>query len=335
MQLDIEVFDLYGVSEDDRALIKREIARRERPEPVSPVAECDGDEPTDLGEVEESEKGKESAVSELSPQRTRDLVGRWLSYYLKLVLESANDGIVPVWPTRTETGLIVRLREAIEKDLEKKAADALIRQAPRYLGTDDVAQWLSISREESVEIEGKKLKLPVGFFPWHVDVYRKRPIFWLLSSEGFEKGKTRFRFQAYVHYIRLTADTLPRLVSHHLEPAIEDYVQKELSDSRLQVSRLEGKPLAAAKAAMQEWLNTLDALKGFRTSLEAVIQGPQKAEGVPANAKWLARTIAAVRGGQDLGHGYKPDVDYGVRVNITPLVEKRLLPKLALKKLGG
>ena len=42
-----------------------------------------------------------------------------------------------------------------------------------------------------------------------------------------------------------------------------------------------------------------------------------------------------MRGGQDAGHGYRPDVDYGVRVNITPLVEKKLLPKGILKRLGG
>ena len=84
---------------------------------------------------------------------------------------------------------------------------------PPYLGTDDLNEWLSVSREETVEIDGKKAKLPVGFFPWHVDLYRKRPIFWLLSSEGFEQGKTRFRFQIYLHYLKLTPDTLPRLVS--------------------------------------------------------------------------------------------------------------------------
>jgi hypothetical protein len=135
--------------------------------------------------------------------------------------------------------------------------------------------------------------------------------------------------------LKLTPDTLPRLVSHHLEPVIEDYVQKEWTDANARASRLEGKPLALAKTEAQEWLNTLDALKNLRTAIEAVIKGPSIAERVPANAKWLARTIAEVRGGQDLGHGYRPDVDYGVRVNIAPLVEKKLLPKLAIKKLGG
>jgi hypothetical protein len=331
-ELDVEVYSLYGISEDDRSLIKREMGRRSD----LSVAVAPQDEIGEGADAEENEGlGEEPIAAELSLGHTRDLVARWISFYLKQVLESDDDGIIPVWPTRTEAGLIVRLRDTIEKDLGKEAAVALIGQAPRYLGTDDVTQWLSTSHEETVEIDGKNLKLSIGFFPWHVDLYRKRPIFWLLSSEGFEHGKTRFRLQIYLHYLKLTPDTLPRLVSHYLEPVIEDYVHKEWADAQARAGRLEGKSLAAAKAEAQEWLNTLDALKGFRAAIEAVIQGPSQAERVSTNAKWLTRTIAAVRGGQDLGHGYKPDVDYGVRVNIAPLIEKRLLPKLVLKKLGG
>jgi hypothetical protein len=79
----------------------------------------------------------------------------------------------------------------------------------------------------------------------------------------------------------------------------------------------------------------VDALQRFRTAVEEVIEGPQHGQQVPAIAKWLPRTIARVRGGRDVGHGYQPDVDFGVRVNITPLVEKRLLPRVVLKRLGG
>jgi hypothetical protein len=343
-QLDAEAYGLYGVSKVDRALIEREIARRPQRESDYSPSELTNDN-DDLGADEkegeesredESEVAEGKVSSQLLPAgRTRDLVARWISYYLKQLIETDEDGIVPVWPTRTEPGLIVRVREAIEKDLGREVSDALVAQGSAYLGTSDLNEWLSVSREETIEIGDKNIKLPVGFFPWHLDLYQRRPVFWLLSSEGFEHGRTRFRLQIYLHYLKLTPDTLPRLVSHYLEPVIEDYVQQEWTDAQARAGRLEGKPLAAAKAEAQEWLNTLDALKGFRTAVEAVIQGPSQAQRVSANAKWLSRTIAAVRGGQDLGHGYQPQVDYGVRVNIAPLVEKRLLPKVALKKLGG
>lgn len=287
------------------------------------------------GQDDEGEDIDPSASApDLSPERTRDLVARWLSFYLKQVLEADEDGIVPVPPMGIEPGLVIRLREAMEKDLGKDAGHALLSQAPAYLGTEDVTEWLAVSGEETVEIKGKKTKLPVGFAPWHVDLYRKRPIFWLLSSEGFEKGQTRFRFQAYIHYLKLTPDTLPRLVEHYLE-GVQEHAQREWNDTKARAARAEGKAAAGAKTEAQEWLNTVDALKRFRAAVEEVRQGPPKAEPVPANAKWLARTIAQVRGGQDLGHGYRPDVDFGVRVNIAPLVEKKLLPKVILKRLGG
>ena len=90
-----------------------------------------------------------------------------------------------------------------------------------------------------------------------------------------------------------------------------------------------------ASTLAEEWLSTVDALKRFLQALDRVIGGPDLAELVPAHAKWIRRTIAAVRGGKDLGHGYRPDVDFGVRVNIAPLVEQRLLPRVALSRLGG
>jgi hypothetical protein len=328
-RLDAEVFDLCGISEKDRVLVEREIARRPQSESDYSVAEFDEDE-EGTDDSEGADEDRSASGSELSPERTRDLVARWLSFYLKQVLEADEDGIIPVPPMGIEAGLVIRLREAIEQDLGKDAAHALLSQAPAYLGTEDVTDWLAVSGEDTVEINGKKIKLPVGFAPWHVDLYRKRPIFWLLSSEGFEKGQTRLRFQAYVHYLKLTPDTLPRLVEHYLE-GVQEHAQREWNDAKARAARAEGKAAASAKAEAQEWLNTVDALKRFRAAAEEV---RAKAEPVPANAKWLARTIAQVRGGQDLGHGYRPDVDYGARVNITPLVEKKLLPKVILKRLG-
>jgi hypothetical protein len=42
-----------------------------------------------------------------------------------------------------------------------------------------------------------------------------------------------------------------------------------------------------------------------------------------------------VHGDVDVGYGDRPNVDCGVRVNIAPRVEARLLPRVVLKRLGG
>jgi hypothetical protein len=326
-RLDAEAFDLYGLSPEDRALVEREIARR--PQSESGYAPAEIDEAAGLNDEEIEDEEPEEP-----PGGARDLVSRWLSHYMKRVIEQDDDGIVPVPPMGVAPGLIVRLQAAVEEDLGKEAASILLSQAPAHLGVMDLVEWLSTAREETIEIEDKKKRRAVGFAPWHVDLYRRRPIFWLFSSEAFEKGATRFRFLVYVHYLKLTPDTLPRLVAHYLEE-VQHWVEREWSDAKAEASRLEGRAGAAARTKAEEWLNTADALKGFRKAVEAVVEGPAHSENVPTNAKWLARTIGAVKGGKNLGHGYKPDVDFGVRVNIAPLVERRLFPKAILKKLGG
>ena len=133
---------------------------------------------------------------------------------------------------------------------------------------------------------------------------------------------------------KLTPDTLPRVLTHYLDSTL-DTASREWQRARDEATRVEGRAKSAAQRTATEWANTVDALRRFRTALEEVIEGPPRAEQVAANARWLARTIAQVRGGRDVGHGYGPDLDYGVRVNITPLVEKRLLPRVVLKRLGG
>jgi hypothetical protein len=307
--LDSALYPAYGLSEEDRSLIERELARRPRSESGYASKEEDGDDA--------DEEVEEDPATSLPTFDARDQVARWLSYYVKQVIESDQDGIVSVSATRMEPALIVRLQEAIERDLGKEAATALLSQAPACLGTGSVAEWLA-----------------VGFFPWHVNLYRNRPIFWLVSSEGFERGKTRFPFRAYLHYLKLTPDTLPRLVSHYLESAIE-HARTAWNDARARAQRLEGRSQKVAQAEAEEWLNTVGALQKFETAVNAVVQGPPTAGTVPETARWLPRTIAQVRGGQDVGHGYRPDVDLGVRVNIAPLVAERLLPRATLKKLGG
>jgi hypothetical protein len=262
-------------------------------------------------------------------------VGAFLAVcVLKQTIEADTDGIVPILATHDEPALLVRLRETIDRDLGEPARRALEAQAPSYLGTETLEEWLQISKEETLEVDGKKQKLPLGFFPWHVALYRSRPIFWLISSENFEKGKTRLTFRAYLHYLKLTPSTLHRLLEHYFTPVWER-ANRDMNASRDRASRLQGKEKRAADVEAQEGVNTVAALKLFREALEKVIEGPPRAEVVPANAKWLQRTIAEVRGGRDVGHGYRPDVDHGVKVNIKPLAEAKLLPRVVLKKLGG
>jgi hypothetical protein len=165
-------------------------------------------------------------------------------------------------------------------------------------------------------------------------LYRNRPIFWLLSSEGFEKGQTRYTFRVYLHALKVSGDTLTKLLEFHLRPEL-DRVQRELDLVYRRRETAQGVMRTVAEREHQEWVNTVAALEALVKAVDGVAKGPTQCEVVAASAKWLPRTIAAVRGGQDIGYGWRPDVDHGVKVNIAPLVEARLLPRVVLKKLGG
>lgn len=336
-QIDAEALGLYGVGAQDRLLIERELARRPKAEGgyaegENGAVDSEAVEPDSDDEVES--EAEDDATANLTPERSRDLVARWISYYLKQTIEADDDGIVPLGATHMDAGLIVRLRRTMAADLGEASAMTLEAQAPAFLGTEDLATWLAVSAEDVVETASKKRRLPRGFFPWHVSLYRNLPIFWLVSSENFERGRTCFTFRAYLHALKVSPDMLPRLVEYYLVPELARW-QAELASARKRAETSDKVTKRRAESDAQELDNTVESLRRFKEALEAVIKGPAKAETVAASAKWLPRTIAAVRGGQDLGHGWCPAVDHGVKVNLTPLAEAKLLPRVVLKKLGG
>lgn len=322
-ELDEEAYRLYNISDGDRRLIELELGRRPRAEGGTWTSDDTAEEEAEAVDENAANGDDDRAPVEQATDPTSeavgDLIARWLSYYVKQTIVADDDGIVPLFAVYGKPGLFVRLRETMKRDLGDADAAALESQAPAFLDTKDLAEWI---------------EAPHGFFPWHVATYRNRPIFWLLSSENFEKGRTRFTFRAYLHFLKLTPDTLSRLMTHYLDPML-DHARHESERIRAAAARLDGRALRSAKEEEQEWQNTADALKRFRDTLDAVARGPREAAKVPSQARWLPRTIAQVTGGQDVGHGYRPDIDFGVRVNIAPLVKARLLPRAVLTKLGG
>ena len=322
--LDTLVDELYELSDGDRKLIRRELAHRRQVEDGQATNEDEShtEDDSEDGEATFESEGKESvgdsdSAALVTRDVAQDLTARWISHYVKQTIEADDDGIVPVLAVHGEPPLVDRLLAIMTNDLGREDAKALAEQAPAYLRAADLGAWV-----ES------------GFFPWHVALYQNRPIFWLLSSEGFERTPARITFRAYLHALRVTADTLPRLVSYYLDPVLEA-AAAEAALAREFPAGLAGREKKNAEKAAHEWSATVDALKGFRDALQRVIQGPPTKERVPDNARWLARTIAGVRGGRDVGHGYLPDVDHGVRVNIKPLAEAKLLPRATLPRLGG
>ena len=77
---------------------------------------------------------------------------------------------------------------------------------------------------EAGEILGKPVEdwLAQDFFEFHVNMYRRRPIFWQLTSAGcLPRGTLPGAFSCLVHYHKLRANTLQDIVAHYLVDVIE------------------------------------------------------------------------------------------------------------------
>jgi len=68
----------------------------------------------------------------------------------------------------------------------------------------------------------------------------------------------------------------------------------------------------------------VEELDAFDAALSEVHNPRHRPWPLPANLRWVDRAIAEVR-----DHGWTPVLDHGVRVNIEPLKEAKVLAKAA------
>ncbi len=258
VEIDEAVYDLYEISAEDRRLIQRELGERP-PEVVWP--EMDG---------KSDRKKREEHVK------------RFFSYFALQAVREDEDGIVPLAGCGgREPYLMDRVRAKLEETFGAATAYELEKEAADYINRDLETQ------------------LHTYFFHhFHVDLYKKRPILWHLTSDK----KT---FAVMLDYHRLDGDTLPKVRSQYLWPQMES-VRTRLAAARVEES-------VATIAELEE---ELEDLKAFEERLESVIQGTVKVK-LP---KWAN---GPYRNGEP---PYDPDLNDGVKVNLLPIQKARLLP---------
>ena len=160
-------------------------------------------------------------------------------------------------------------------------------------GTDDAFAI----EDEMRDILGKPLEkwLATDFFKKHISQYKKRPIVWHVQSP--DKN-----FACYVYYHKLDNDTLPKVRTNYLWRALEA-AKGQLSASEEQLLLFEQ---AGDKASRKQHKEI------------------EKLEKVVVDLQELDARLESITSA-----GYNPDIDDGVKVNITPLQEAGVL---AVKK---
>lgn len=254
-----------------------------------------------------SKTHKNNSEEEIKPKISKEEhVTRLLSYYGKLSLEQDSDGII------TLNDMFAKVRHYITEDFGEKQLERIENDIDDILGIG-IKDWLSSD-----------------FFKFHVGQYKRRPIFWHLTSVNFSRKKrSKGTFDCFLYYPKLDRDTIPKIRTR------QEYLKGVLNGVRWKSERLrrelqairESGDRSAERRLQEEYEEAMDEyseLQAFDQKLAEVSSPREMPSELADGARWLERKLAEVR-----DNGWSPILDYGVRVNIEPLKEARLLHKAA------
>lgn len=237
-------------------------------------------------------------------------IKRMLSYFGLEVMKEDEDGIVPLSDmflgTRKEPGMATRV---ITKLIDEFGEDNLDRIET------ELTKVLKMSIEDWFAKE---------FFEFHTTLYRLRPVIWLISSEKFKRGKGRTKpaFSCFIYWHKLDEDTMPKVRQLYLKPVFEAS-RIEVENIKAKLSKVEGREKREVETELESALTKYEELKALDEAFEKLLK-PQHGIAVTSKSEWVKEKVKEIT--QD---GYKPERDYGVRVNIEPLKQAGVMAKTA------
>jgi hypothetical protein len=316
-QIDDEVFHLYEISDEDRAIIEAEMGK-----PIE-AEELEGEETEAEGEPEE----------EIQPEgvlTAEEHIKRLIHYLAHQVIREDPDGIVPLqdcYPAgrnELELGLVSWVRKKLQEIFGEEAMPTVERELQQALGSR-LEDWLA--RE---------------FFGYHVGLYRLRPIIWQItlpsSPESQRNQRSRRRsatqtvqtdFSVFIYWHKLDSDTLRKVRHIYLQPFL-DAAEREVQQMEQRVAELRNSD-ALHRQGEEERLNQarskLEGLKNLAQPIDELLR-PHTLQ-VESRSEWVKEKVNEI-----VADGYNPNRDYGVRVGIEPLKRKGILAKGAERVRG-
>jgi N-6 DNA Methylase len=281
-QIDGEVYRLYGIDEQDRTAIARELSEYHDDYTVEDGVEV----PDSAVDVD--------ATTSLDRQK---LAQWWISYAVGIGLGRFQIGV--------ENGLgrgkfSHEVNEALGKLASTEGILSLDLAIPRNVA-HRVEQALDLMLDE-VEARGvieqatggKSLAsyLERDFFKDHVQRYGKRPVYWLLQSP--KRG-----FGVYVFHERITKDTLYVIQGNQYLGGKINQVQGQVDELHSAAQGLpQGRERKQVERELDDAQNLLTELESFAQALKAV-------------------TSATNERGEEVG--WNLEIDDGVLINLAPL----------------
>lgn len=267
--LNTEAYKLYAIPDVTRVQIEKSLGERP-PEVIWPQME-----------------GK------TTEQKRMEHVWRLLSFAVKRVIDSDDDGIVPFNRSTGETPLPERVRQELatlfpgrdESQLEVEIVNELKRSVKGYRKCASLDDWLA-----------------TAYFEYHAGLYKSRPIYWHVASA---QGTSPFAFGALVHYHRFDKNRMQKLRA--------SYVRDTIEELRRDAGLADKAGRADDRVELQAKLEEVQALD---KKLQLLQEGHHEgAEGGDRDFRILTPWKEPAKRPK----GWNPDLDDGVKVNIAPL----------------
>ena len=267
--LNDDAYRVYGISDNTRAVIEESV----------------GDRPAEI--LWPQMAGKTVG------QKRMEHVWRLLSFVVKRVVETDDDGIVPFSQATGETRLVDRVRQELaalfpgrdETQLEVEIVNELKRGTKGYRKCVSLDDWLANA-----------------FYRYHASLYKKRPIIWHIASSV---GTVPFGFGALVHYHKFDANRMAKLRAAYLRDAIGAF--------RREAGLADKTGRAEDRVDLQANVEEVQALD---KKLQQIEEGYH--EGSQSGGQDF-RILTPWREPDAHPRGWNPDLDDGVKVNIAPL----------------
>jgi len=282
LQIDEEVYRLYGISAEDRAAVQSELIG---------AGASSGDEEGNNGDALREPDERESAEATLTPE---GVACRWLSYAVGIAMGRFQPGVEGALGCGDFAVKVAeRLREMADADgilvQDEGHTDDLATQtlaALRVMLGDEAARHVvrtAVGKTGEMEPVLRKY-LGGPFFKEHVKLYRKRPVYWLLQSPKKKYG-------VWVFHERLTGDSLYRIEREYVDPKVR-LLEGQLGELRKKRDAVEGRERRGLEKEMAAVEDVLADVREFAARIDKVIQ-----------------------------RGYTPHIDDGVLLNMAPLWE--------------
>jgi hypothetical protein len=297
-KINAEIYGLYGLSEKDIYIIELECD----------ASMFESDDDNGVGGLkingnEEEVGGKVSFILE-------DIARKWLSYAVGIAIGRFQPGVEgALGRGNFSDGININLQALVDPDgimvMDEGHPDDLPARTFEcltvMLGATEAANAVraAIGKDGPPE-ERLQNYLDKNFFKEHIQLYRKRPVYWLFQSPKKKYG-------VWVFHERMTKDTLFRIRTEYVEPKIR-LLESQLEDLKSKSASVEGRELRQMEKEISDLSDVLDDVTEFAKLIKKVTD-----------------------------KGYKHHIDDGVLINLAPLWELmpswQTEPKNAWKKL--